>query len=351
MTPADEENVGAGARMPGSGHRIAACRAFRRFRRRRGPAHDNHLMLIDRVDHLIDRVVEFARRPRMRRLRRWSFVVTLPVAGLLIWLRGFQGAAILPVLYVLGLGSVLLLAGRIGGPRGELLLDFVMHPVGRRAFRTELHLVATLARAAGRAARRRTEPTEFSYHRGSSDLGALLALAPAVIIELAVVELLLSGVPLWVRLAIAALSLYGFAWLTAWTLGQRVYPHRLGNDALQAHLGAFYRATVPLNAITSIDITPDRPAKRTELLLSDDTAAFAVGGRVDLRLRLARPVTVHRPLADPARCRSSSSRSTSRRRSRTRSANASTRSVTTDQLRGGEACAGREVSAESLASG
>ncbi len=256
-------------------------------------------MLLDRVDHLIDGIVEFAMRPRVRRLRRWSFVVTLPLAGLLIWLRGFQGAAILPALYIVALGAVLLLAKRIGGPRGELLLDFVMHPVGRRAFRTELHLVGTLARAVGRVAERRERPSEFPYHRGSSDLGVLLALAPAVVVELGVVELLLSSLPLWVRLAIAALSLYGFAWLTAWTLGQRVYPHRLDDDALQAHLGAFYRATVPLKAISTVDIGARRPAKRTELLLSGDTAAFAVGGRVDLRLQLASPVTVHRPLGDP----------------------------------------------------
>lgn len=256
-------------------------------------------MLRDRLERLVDRVVEFAMRPRVRKLRRWSFAVTLPLAGLLIWQRGFQGAVVLPLLYLLLLGGVLLLATRIGGPRRELLLDFVMHPVGRRAFQTELRLVATLAHAVRRALVRGTRTEEFSYHGRSSDLAVVLALAPVIVGEIIVVELLLSGLPLWVRLGIAAISLYGFLWLTAWTVGLRVYPHRLRDDVLEARLGAFYRAIMPLEAIAAVDVAPRRPAKRTELLLTDGTAAFVVDGRVDVRLRLARPVTIERPLGDP----------------------------------------------------
>lgn len=56
---------------------------------------------------------------------------------------------------------------------------------------------------------------------------------------------------------------------------------------------------MPLEAIAAVDVTPQRPAKRTELLLTDATAAFVVGGHTNLRLRLSRPVTVERPLGDP----------------------------------------------------
>nr|MBA2299400.1 hypothetical protein [Chloroflexota bacterium] len=150
-------------------------------------------------------------------------------------------------------------------------------------------------RAVGRGSR----ASEYSYHRRNSDLAVALALLPAIVGEIIVVELLLSGLPLWVRLAIAAISLYGFAWLIAWTVGLRVYPHRLRDDVLEARLGAFYRAVVPLEAIAEVDVTPQRPAKRTQLLLTDGTAAFVVGGHTNLRLRLARPVTIERPLGDP----------------------------------------------------
>lgn len=256
-------------------------------------------MVSSRVEMVIDRVVEFAMRPRIRRVRRWSFVVTLPLGGLLIWWRGLQEAAIVPLAYAVVLIGILLGARRIGGLRGELLLDFVMHPVGRRAFRTELHLMATLARAVRRAVGRGDRTGEYSYHGRSSDLAVALAFLPAVAAEIAIVELLLSGVALWIRLVIAALSLYGLAWLIAWTVGLRVYPHRLLDGALETRLGAFYRAVVPLDAITAVDIVSRRHGTRTELLLTDGAAALAVGAKTNLRLRLARPVTVLRPLGDP----------------------------------------------------
>lgn len=238
-------------------------------------------------------------RPRVRKLRRWSFVVTLPLAGLLIWRRGLEGAAFLPAFYVLLLGAILVAARRIGGPRGELLLDLVMHPVGRRAFRTELRLVATLARAVQRVLGPGDRGDEFAYHGRSSELAMLLAFVPALVGEIVVVELLLSGQSLWLRLAVAGISLYGFAWLTAWTVGLRVYPHRVRDGVLEARLGTFYRVAVPLQTVATLDVAPRRPAKRTELLLTDGAAALAVDGHVDLRLRLTRPVSIERPLGDP----------------------------------------------------
>lgn len=238
-------------------------------------------------------------RPRIRRLRRWSFVVTLPVAALLIWLRGARGTILLPAAYLAFLGALVLLARRAGGARRELLLDLVLHPAGRRALRTELHLLATLARAVGRAFGRHGRSGEFSYHRRGSDLAIVIALVPALAAEIVAVELLLSGVTLWIRVAVAAISLYAFAWLVGWTIGLRIYPHRLGDGVLEARLGAFYRAAVPLEAIESVEVEPMRPSSRTELIVDDCAAVLAVGGSVDLRVELARPVMVERPLGEP----------------------------------------------------
>lgn len=254
-----------------------------------------------RIERWIDRCVEFAMRPRVRTARRWSFVVTLPLAGVLFWLRGAQTAALLPVIYLLALGALVAVARRVGGPRGELLLDFVMHPVGRRAIKAEFHLFATLGRAARRGFTRKAAAPqgEFPYTRRSSDLAATLALAPAVVCELAIIELLLSGLPLLVRLALGAISLYGLIWLVGWSLGLRVYPHRIHDGMLEARLGTFYRALVPLEAIGAVHLGSRRPGKRTQLVVDDTAAAFAVGGRADLRLELRQPIAVDRPLGDP----------------------------------------------------
>lgn len=243
---------------------------------------------------------------------------------------------------------MLLLARRIGGPRGELLLDFVMHPVGRRAFRTELHVLVTLARAVARAAQRRARPAEFSYHRGSSDRcsagprpgGRRRARRPrAVALRRAAVGPARDRRALALRVRVA---------------------HRL--DSRPARLPPPPRQRCPASApgrVLPSDGAAERHHERRHHTCSAGEAHRAAAQRghrrirrrrpVNLRLRLAPPVTVH--WAIPSRCPSSSSRSTSQRRSRKRSANASTRSVTTDRLRRGGSLHGTRSECRSLASG
>src|SRR5688500_9611202 len=87
---------------------------------------------------------------RGRRLRRWSFLVTLPAsvaAALAVGLG--TGAAVVAVRLALGL-IVLAVAWRVGGERGEAVRDLLMHPRARRYLRTELRVVAAPAVALAR---------------------------------------------------------------------------------------------------------------------------------------------------------------------------------------------------------
>ncbi len=132
-----------------------------------------------------DTVFGFLMRPRVRRLRRWSFLVTLPgavIAAKLLEIHPTFGtglkagiaAAILDTVLVLLVG--VLGARVLGRERRDVLLDFLMHPMARRAVAGEIRTLLVVPLALWRRLRR-PRWREFAYHRGSNELG--LARAPA----------------------------------------------------------------------------------------------------------------------------------------------------------------------------
>jgi len=246
-------------------------------------------------------------RPRVRRIRRWSFLVTLPGGYLLA--RGFgieltlerglrMGIAVALLDLAILLTVVLTGSRLLGRERQAVLLDFLMHPLARRAIRGEARMLWTYVRGFRRRGARRRDRAEFTYHRGSSELGFALALIPAVLAEGAVVHLLLPDGWFWPKLALPAVQAYGLLMLVAWALGPRVYPHRLTGGTLELRLGQLYVARIPIGLI-------DRAERRTEKVeragaqWRTGEALLPARGRVDVRLVLSAPIEVERPLGEP----------------------------------------------------
>ncbi len=259
------------------------------------------------VTRLFDAVFRFLLRPGVRRVRRWSFLVTVP-AGLLVARAldlkislgtGLGAGLALAALDLLALVVVGALGARLlGKERRDALLDLMMHPAARRAIRGEALVLSTPLRALARRLRPVTRRTEFSYHRGSNELGLALALLPAALAEAAAVHLLLPHEWLVPKIVLAALSLYGFLMLFGWALSSRVDRHRLEGGLLELRAGALYRASVPLRHVETVERASERVA-RGGLVRHGEAALLPSRGRVDVRLRLAEPVCVERPLGDP----------------------------------------------------
>lgn len=254
----------------------------------------------------VDALFELLMRPRVRRLRRWSFVVTVP-AGVAL----FRGAGLRPSLgdglaaglalaaLDLALLATVAFAGTrlLGAQRREIVLDFLMHPSVRRLLRTELELQLTLPRALVRRLHAGAREPEFTYHRGSWELGFALALMPALATEALIVHLVIPPEWPWVRAGAAALHAIGMLYVLAFAVGPRVYPHRIAGDVLELRSGALYRARVPLAAIVAAERRRGRVERAVEL--GDDGARLGAQGRVDLALSLSEPVAVERPFGEP----------------------------------------------------
>jgi len=251
----------------------------------------------------LDAVLALLMRPRVRRVRRWAFLVTVPGAYALSEALGVElslgtglwaGLAV-ALLDVLVLLCVAFAGARLLGPeRRDLVLDLLMHPVARRVLVGEARMLATYARAllpARRGAR-------FAYHRGGDELGMVLALVPATIAEGVVLHLLLPGGATLPKLLLAGLHLYAVVVLVAWALGPRVHPHRLVPGVLEVRSGPLYRARVPVAAIAGARRDRRRRARRSGVTLGDGEAWFATSGRVDVTLDLRTPVQVERPIGD-----------------------------------------------------
>ena len=247
----------------------------------------------------LDPVLDWFMRPRVRRVARWSFLVTLPLCALLISLRGVDAVLVIFALEFAAFMVVLVVAARLGGERGQVILDLVMHPAIRRLMRSEAVIVLTLPRALLRLARRRRSDDEYAYAKRDVELPLAVALIPAFATELVLVHLLVPDSLGWLRLALLVLSLYGVLWILGWALGLHVFPHRLRDDVLELRLGSLYRATIPLDSIVTLRRERSKSGTRTRLDAHDGAAALWVGGRVDLHVTIDRPVLVERPLGEP----------------------------------------------------
>jgi len=261
-----------------------------------------------------DRIFGVLLRPRVRRVRRWAFLVTIPT-GLLVGdalgLRpslesGVALAIAVAVLDACVLVAVILVGSRVlGRERRDALLDLLMHPTARRLVAGEARLLAMVPRALWRAAtRRRPRPGEFAQPAAGSELGFALALLPAMVAEGAAVHLLLPESWTVVRIAAALLHVYAILIVLGLALGPRVLPHRLERGELVVRLGALTRVVVPVEAIVAAE--PAAAGRRggvTRVELGDGAATLRCGGRVDVRLLLREPVEVERPLGDPVAVR------------------------------------------------
>jgi hypothetical protein len=238
---------------------------------------------------------------RGRRLRRWSFLVTLPGAVAMALLIGLGSSlALVGVRMALGL-LVLAAAWRLGGERGEAVRDLLMHPRLRRYLRVELRVFAAPCMALARLWR--NDPGQFTYHRGDYQPAVALALVPVILAEAAVVHLLLPHGWLWLHLAVAAGHAYALLWLFAWAAGSRVRPHRVGGGHLLVRGGVLYEAPVPLAGVAAVDVRRRRVGDEAALVLDPEAVLLPARHRVDLWIELTEPVTVGRPLGEPVRTR------------------------------------------------
>ena len=254
---------------------------------------------------LFDAVLGFLLRPRIRRVRRWSFLVTAPLAFLVGRSFGLDlgdgvvlgiVVALLDVAIVVGVAAA---GGRLlGQERRDALLDLLMHPVARRAIVGEARMLLTFPTALLHRLRpRRGE--RFAYHRGSHELGFALALLPAMLAEGAAVHLLLPAGWFWPKVILAALHGYGAIMLLSWAIGERTHPHLLRGRSLELRSGQLYRARVETTNVAAIALAHRRDGQRTGLVLGDGAPRLAVSGRTDVTLRFAAPIRVERPLGDP----------------------------------------------------
>jgi len=254
---------------------------------------------------LFDAVLGFLLRPRVRRVRRWSFLVTAPLGFLVGRSLGLglgdgvvlgAAAALLDVAVVAGVA----LAGArlLCKERSDALLDLLMHPVARRAIVGEVRMLSTLPTALLRRLRA-PRGEEFACHRGSHEFGLAIALLPAMLAEGAAVHLLLPDSWFWPQVALGVLHVYGMVMILSWALGERTHPHRLRDGELELRGGQLYRVRVAVSQIEAVEIAGRRQGQRTGLVLDDGPARLVVSGRTDLLLRFSAPARLERPLGEP----------------------------------------------------
>ena len=261
-----------------------------------------------RAIRLLDRILGFLLRPGVRRFRRWSFVVTIPLGLVVANHLGLRpsvehglvvAALLLAVDLAIVVGVAALGTALFGRERRDALLDLLMHPLARRAVAGELRLFAVYPRALRGRRRRSDGQLRFSYHRGSSSLGFALALLPGVAAETTAVHLLLPDDWSIVKLALLGLTLYGTVMMVGLALAERVYPHELDGATLTIRGGTLYRASIALENIAAIERRRERAGLQSGRILDGDAARIVARGRTDLVLTLREPAMLERPIGDP----------------------------------------------------
>jgi hypothetical protein len=245
---------------------------------------------------LANRLIAWLMRPRVRRVRRWAFLVTVPVAFVVAHVYGVHQGLLVLVIRAALWGAVAVLAWRLRDERGEALRDLLMHPRGRAFARAEFDILTVLPRLLLTVARRRSEPGT-AYHHGTFGLAMALAFTPVVVTEAGALHLLLrGGLAAWI---LTGLHAYALLWLWGFLLGPRAYPHRVGARTAVLRDGPMYRVQLPLSAIERVTARSERVPAGAALVERDGAVLLAARGRVDLWLELSEPVRVQRPLHEP----------------------------------------------------
>ena len=248
-----------------------------------------------RVTAGFDRALGWLMRPRIRLVRRWTFVVTVPVAVAVGQIWGVEHGVLVLVLRFGLWALVAAVVWRIGGERGEAVRDLLMHPRVRALARAEADVLPALPRLAVAAASRARVPGA-SYHRGTFGLALAAGLTPVIAAEGAVFHLLLDGS--WAAWVFTAVHAYALVWLWGYALGPHAFPHRIGGRSAVLRAGALYRARIPLAAVAGATARTVRLAGDGGLVERDGAVLLPARGRVDVWLDLAEPVAVQRPLGD-----------------------------------------------------
>ena len=247
---------------------------------------------------MIDRILAWLMRPRVARVRRWSFVVTIAGSAVASRVWGVhEGVAVLGARVGLWL-AVALAAWRLDGERGEALRDLLMHPRLRALSRVETDVMTALprlvlVRVGGLRGPGRT------YERGTFGVALALAFTPMIAAEGLVLHLLLLrlvGVAAaWISTAVHA---YTLLWVWGWALGPRAYPHRVGPRGAVLRVGCLYRVRIPAGEIESAQIKRTATPHRG-LVETDGLVMLPVRGRTDVVIHTSAPVRVQRPCRPP----------------------------------------------------
>jgi hypothetical protein len=253
------------------------------------------------VGRLTDFLLAWLTHPRVRPVRRWSFVITVPAALAVAHVYGVHQGAWVVAARVLLWVALAVAARRVGGERGEALRDLIVHPRLRAWTRAEADVLTVLPRLLVARVRGRP-PAGTSYARGAFGLALALAFTPAVVAEGAALHLLLGGS--WVAWAVSAAHLYALVWLWGAALGPRAFPHRVGPRAAVLRAGSLYRVLVPREALAAACVRRERVGGDDRWLVEREEAVLLpVRGRVDVWLELSAPVRVQRPLHEPLETR------------------------------------------------
>jgi hypothetical protein len=243
----------------------------------------------------MERSLDLLLHPRFARVRRWSFVLTLPVAVAVGHATGYRGGvAVVAARFALWV-AIAVYAWRLPGERGDALRDLLMHPRVRALLRAERDVVLTLPRML----LRRAPAAALRYQRGDQRLPVALALIVPLAAEGAVEHLLLPHGWVEVQIALAAAHVYMLLWLLAWGLGPRAWPHALNRGRLTVRGGPLYRAEVPLAVVSAVTACRRRVPAELGLVIDGDRATLPSRGRVDVRIELAEPVRMLRVLGEP----------------------------------------------------
>ena len=97
------------------------------------------------------------------------------------------------------------------------------------------------------------------------------------------------------RIALLVLGIYALVWAFGFYASLAVLPHRLEEDGLRLHYGAFARGFVPYAKIASVEHRRQQAPKAGDGIRSDptgDALYFAIDGKTDLTLQLRASLAV-----------------------------------------------------------
>ncbi len=243
----------------------------------------------------------------MKRALKWLLPALVAVEVVLVWsglleLRDavIVIAAVEVLLVIVGMGEVLLVARRYRRGRAEGLdawraleegLALIMPRRAAKVLVLEPRLWACLLRWASR--RMRPGEDDFSYHKRSLAGGLLMVVVLTTPVELLIWEILVPWA--WLRIALLVLGIYALFWVLGFYASLIVLPHRLEEDGLRLHYGAFARGLIPYSEIEKIERNARKARKPGDGLQThpeENALYLAMGGKTDLTLRLRTPQAI-----------------------------------------------------------